>query len=141
MKKHLTSTLAWALLCVAVTSAALIYFAYDKTEHLAGSDWCGRAIGAARATERPEAAIVQCYSLMKDQINALALDSHIAHGTLALCLLTLVVIVLAGARANFRAGRDGISGDISRDKAVDLAVDRVVDAAEDEAEIVKRGEP
>lgn len=124
---------SWALLAVALTTGALIYFAYDKTEHLAGADWCGRAVAASRGGERPESAIQGCFGLMSKQIDALAIDSHIAHGALALALLVLVVIVLAGGKLSFRAGRDGVSGDISRNEAAE----RVAHAADEEAERIK----
>lgn len=125
----------WALVCVAITTGALIYFAWDKTEHLAGADWCGRAVAASREAERPDSAISGCYGLMTKQIEALALDSHIAHGTVALALLVLVVIVLSGGRLSFRASKDGIDADISRDEAAE----RVANAADAEAERITRG--
>lgn len=133
MMRHLIST--WALVCVAITSAALIFFAYDKTEHLAAADWCARAIGAAKQGERPESAITGCFGLMSKQIDALALDSHIAHGTIALALLVLVVIVLAGGRLHFRASKEGLETNIGRDEAAE----RVADAADEEAERIKGG--
>lgn len=131
--RHLVNT--WALVCVAITTGALIYFAWDKTEHLAGADWCARALHASREGERPESAISGCYSLMSRQIEALALDSHIAHGSIAIALLVLVVIVLSGGRLSFRASKDGIDADISRDEAAE----RVAHAADAEAERITRG--
>lgn len=124
---------SWALLAVAITTGALIYFAYDKTEHLSAPDWCARVGWAADKGQRPESAIEGCYSLMSRQIEALAIDSHIAHGSIAIALLVLVVIVLAGGRLSFRGGKDGVDLDISRDEAAQ----QVADAAEHEAERIQ----
>lgn len=110
---------SWALLAVAFTTGALIFFAYDKTEHLSAPDWCARAGWAAKQGDRPESAIQGCFGLMSKQIDALAIDSHIAHGTIALALLVLVVIVLAGGRLSFRGSRDGVDLDISRNEAAE----------------------
>ncbi|MBX7459569.1 hypothetical protein [Qipengyuania huizhouensis] len=131
--RHLVST--WALVCVAVATAALIFFAYDKTEHLSAPDWCARAGWAAKQGDRPESAIQGCFGLMSKQIDALAIDSHIAHGTIALALLVLVVIVLAGGRLSFRGGKDGVDLNISRNEAAE----RVADAADEEADRIKGG--
>ena len=83
----------WALLAVAVTTAAMIYFANRLISWLAAPDWCGRAVHASREGERPESAITGCYGLMTRQVDALALNSHLAIGVLGLCLAVLVVIV------------------------------------------------
>lgn len=127
----------WALIAVAVTSAALIYFAHWLIERIASPDWCNRALGAAEyANGRPEYAVGGCFALLNRQIEALALNSHIAFGVLALCLAVLVVIVLAGGKVNFRASKDGVEADISRDvadaardvaKAADAKADEIVE--------------
>lgn len=131
----------WALIAVAVTSAALIYFAHWLIERIASPDWCARAIGAGKTAEaRAEYAVGGCFNLLNKQVEALALNSHIAFGVLALCLAVLVVIVLAGGRVNFRASREGVEADISRDVA-DAAKD-VAQAAEAKAdEIVEEAKP
>jgi hypothetical protein len=102
----------WALLAVAVTTASLIFFAHRLIGWLAAADWCGRAVHASREGERPESAITGCYGLMTRQIDALALNSHLAIGVLALCLLVLIVIVLAGGRLSFKANKDGVETEI-----------------------------
>lgn len=109
----------WALVAVAVTSIALIAFAGWLIDLLSGPDWCGRAIGAERASgkARSQESVDGCLSLMHEQVHALALNSHLAIGTIALSLLVLVVIVLAGGRLSFTANKDGISGDIGKDAA------------------------
>lgn len=113
----LHSIRTWALIAVVVTSAALIVFAYRLIGWLAAPDWCGRAIAAGREGERPESAITGCFGLMTRQVEALALNSHLAIGVIGLALLVLVVIVLAGGKLSFTASRTGVSADIGRDAA------------------------
>tara|TARA_Y100001951_G_scaffold88698_2_gene80470 strand:- start:8968 stop:9378 length:411 start_codon:yes stop_codon:yes gene_type:complete len=127
----------FALICVAVTTAFIIYMRVWETNILSGDGWCARAIGASNAAEsRPEFAVKGCYDLMQAQVDALALNSHMDTGVIGLCLAVLVVIVVAGGRLAFRAGADGVSGDIGREEAAD----RVAEAAVEEAEEVKAGE-
>lgn len=104
----------WALVAVAVTSAALIYFAWRLIGMIAAPDWCSRAIGTSTES-RPELAMGECFALLRQQVEALAINSHFAIGTLALCLAVLVIIVLAGGRLTFRANREGVEADIARD--------------------------
>ena len=128
----------WALLAVVVTSAALIYFGWRLIALLSEPTWCNRAIGAVeRADGRPESAVAGCFALLTQQVDALALNSHLVIGTLALCLLVLVVIVLAGGRLSFKASRDGVEGDIGKGPAeaaasgAKQAAEAAVETAED----------
>jgi hypothetical protein len=102
----------FALVCVGVTSAYVMYMGFWHTELLAASNWCNRAIGAADKGDKPEFAVSGCFSLLKDQVSALAWDSHINNAVIALCLLALMVIVVAGGKISFAASRDGVSGNI-----------------------------
>lgn len=128
----------FALVCVAATSlfimgvsAWLIY--------LLQSDWCGRAVGAAeQASARPEYAVGGCFSLLNQQVAALAWSNHIALGVLALSLFVLIVIVIAGGRASFKLSKDGVEGDVSREAE---AAQIVATAAQDKAEEVKDAAP
>lgn len=125
---------SWALVSVAVTTLALIGFGAWLISILASPDWCNRALGDAKYTEGPpEYAIGGCFSLMTRQVQALAINSHIVLGTLALCLAVLVVIVLAGGKLSFTANRDGMSADIAKDEAAQT----VADAAQDTADAIK----
>ncbi|MBO9516774.1 MAG: hypothetical protein J7493_01760 [Porphyrobacter sp.] len=101
----------WALVAVAVTSAALIYFAWRLIGLIAAPDWCNRAMGT-----RTDLAMGECFALLRQQVEALAINSHFAIGTLALCLAVLVIIVLSGGRLSFRANRDGVEADIARER-------------------------
>lgn len=105
---------AFGLACVAVTSAFLIWLSMHLIEILAARDWCLRAIGADRASTSAGNidALTACVGLLTLQVRALAIDSHIAIGTLALCLAVLVVVVIANARVQLKAGPDGVDGTI-----------------------------
>lgn len=105
----------FALVCVAITSGFLMYLAYWLISILSAPDWCTRAIGAAQQSNRPESAIGSCFVLLQQQIAALALNSHIAIGIIALCLGVLMVIVVAGGKLSFRAGKDGVNADVGSD--------------------------
>lgn len=108
----------FGLLCVAVTSAYLIYLSSRLVDILAARDWCAQAIGADKATNGLPGgvdALTACVGLLTLQVKALAMDSHIAIGTLALCLAVLVVVVIANARIEGKAGPEGLSGGIRHD--------------------------
>lgn len=138
MSDHRSSIRTWALVVVGATSAFLIGISIWLTFILSAPDWCNRAVGAAKYVDgRPAEAIQGCFGLLSRQVKALALNSHIAIGIIALCLLVLVVIILAGGRVNFTASKDGVSADIGRERAAK----RVADAARDEAEQIKQETP
>lgn len=89
-----------AVICVAITSVYIMYMGYRLNETLAGPDWCSRAIGADRATAgtgRVDIA-ASCVSLLTVQLKSIATNSHILFGVIALCLLALIVIVIAGGQ-------------------------------------------
>lgn len=126
----------WALIAVGVTSAALIGFGAWLIYLLGDTDWCGRAVGASKTADaRPEYAVGGCFSLLNQQVTALSINSFIALGTLALCLAVLVVIVLAGAKLDFKASKDGVEANVSHDAAD--AADAMVGAAVDKADEIK----
>ena len=103
----------FALICVAITSIFAMSMVGVYT-YLLQSDWCAQAMGAAQLANRPESAIGGCFALLQDQVSALAINSYIFGGVIALCLAVLVVIVIAGGRLSFKAGRDGVEGNIGR---------------------------
>lgn len=127
---------SWALAAVALTSLALIGFAAWLIWLLGVADWCGRAVGATKAADaRPEYAVGACFNLLNKQVEALSINSFIALGTLALCLAVLVVIVLAGGKLSFKAGKDGVETDIGRQP--EAAAQFVADTAQGAADQVK----
>lgn len=133
----------WALIAVAVTSVAMIGFGWWLIQILASPNWCSRAIGAAEGQDvRPEYAVAGCFQLLRRQVDALALNSHFALGTLALCLSVLVVIVLAGGRLSFKGSKQGVEMDVGRDHGKVAGARRVERAARQErAEIESEVNP
>lgn len=99
---------AAAVTCVAITSAFIMWMGYRINEVLAGPLWCSRAIGADKAASDSKIdAASSCIGLLTIQLKSLATNSHILLGSLALCLLTLIVIVIAGANNLDLAGLGG----------------------------------
>lgn len=129
---------AFALLCVAATSAFLGYLALKLIAVLSSPNWCSTALQAEKITAKDTfVGLTACVELLKIQLNALALNSQIVIGTFALCLGVLVVIVIAGARLAGK-GPGGVEFDVSSDPA-SQAADEVADAAVDKAEEIKGG--
>lgn len=127
---------AFALVCVAATSAFLCYLVLKLIGVLSSPSWCSTALQAERITAKDTfVGLTACVDLLKIQLNALALNSQIVVGTFALCLGVLVVIVLAGARLAGK-GPGGVEFDVSSDP-VAQAVDQVAGAAKNEAEEIK----
>lgn len=139
MKAPHNSIRTWALIAVATTSAAIIYFAYWLIGQLASADWCNRALGASNYVDgRPEFAVQACKELLLTQVKALAWNSHLAIGVLAMSLLVLVVIVLAGGRLSFTASKSGVSGNLSREEvAPEEAAQFVADEAQNAADQIE----
>ncbi|MFL6728069.1 MAG: hypothetical protein ACJ8FS_16375 [Sphingomicrobium sp.] len=107
-----------AVICVAITSAYVMLMGYWINDTLAGPLWCSRAIGADKVdTNSKVDAATACVSLLTIQLKSLATNSHILFGVVALCLLTLIVIVVAGARLDFKASKEGIEGHMDRSGA------------------------
>lgn len=106
----------YAVVVVSLTSLFVIGMCIWLTMILAAPEWCGRALGAEKASPgRTLEGLKACINLMSDQVSALAWNSHIYAATIALCLLVLMVIVIAGGRVSFSASKTGLSGNISRD--------------------------
>ena len=129
---------AFALLCVAVTTGFIIYMQVALTEILAAPDWCARAINAEKlAVTRSTSAIESCVSLLDKQVGSLALNSHIFAGIIALSLLVLIVIVVAGARLDLEASKEGVKAKMGRDDAVPV---EVVNAPTDPVPVEPKGD-
>jgi hypothetical protein len=106
---------AFALLCVAATSAFLGYLALQLIDTLSSPSWCSTALQAERITPGNSfAGLTACIDLLKIQLGALAANSKIVIGTFALCLGVLVVIVIAGAK---------LAGELPGGGKVDLSKD------------------
>lgn len=121
---------AFALLCVAATSAFLGYLALTLIDTLASPAWCSKALQAERITAKDTfVGLTACVDLLKIQLRSLALNSQIVIGTFALCLGVLIVIVIAGARLAGK-GPGGLEVDVSPAQAADAVADAAVDKAD-----------
>ena len=102
---------AFALVCVAATSAFLAYLALLLIKVLSSPTWCSTAMQAERITQKDSfVGLTACVDLLKIQLQSLALNSQIVIGTFAMCLGVLIVIVIAGAKL---AGRLPGGGEIN----------------------------
>lgn len=126
----------FALICVAVTSAFVMYMRYWQLQTLSSPDWCNRAMKAEQIQDssRLDAALA-CVGLQKVQIEAIATNSFIDGGTIALCLLALMVIVVAGGHLSVASKLGSVN--IGRDKVE--AAQHVADEAQDAATEIKTG--
>lgn len=129
----------FALICVAAASLYVGVMGWWITTTLASPSWCARALGAGSISgkDRTVMGLDGCIDLLKVQLKSLGWNSHILFGVVALCLLVLMVIVIAGGRVSFSASKDGVSGEIGKGPPAAKAAARVADAAMDEAEKVK----
>lgn len=122
----------YALWCVAITSAFVMGMGWWINTTLASPTWCARALGAGDITGKDSTVkgLEGCVALLKIQLGALGINSHILFGVIALCLLVLMVIVIAGGRVSFKGGKDGVSADIvSADAPLPPAVVAAVEVA------------
>lgn len=120
----------FALVCVAVTTAYVMFMGYRLNEVLAGPDWCRRALGAEKvsATDGAIKGLDACVGLLTIQLRSLATNSHILFGVIALCLAVLIVIVIAGGKLDFEANKDGARGSIG--PAADAKAETLADAGD-----------
>jgi len=135
----------FALVCVALTSGFLIWLAVKLVNILAADDWCERAMGAADDVQgrvRAEFAVSGCFKFLDNQLDALALNSHIAIGVIAMCLAVLMVIVIAGGKLSFTGNARGVSMNVGADREEARAdgARQVERAAREERRAVEQGE-
>ena len=100
---------AFAVICVAVIAAFMMWMSNKVINTLSGPGWCATALGAGKATSTEGAVkgLDSCVSLLTIQLHSLSNTGLILLGTVALCLLVLVVVVIAQARLEVRKGPDG----------------------------------
>lgn len=103
----------FALVCVAITSIFVMAMIIWLTRLLSDPSWCDRAIGAAKDASQRASAFGGCFSLLTQQMAALATNSFIFGGCVALCLAALMIIVVAGGKISFSGNKDGVSANIS----------------------------
>lgn len=128
---------AAALAVVAITSAYVMWMGYRLNETLSGPGWCSKALGADRAdTDSKIDVAASCVGLLTIQLKSIATNSHILFGVVALCLLVLIVIVIAGGRLSLKASKDGVDANMGRD-AAPAAAQHVADEAQVAADQIK----
>lgn len=128
---------SFAVLCVAASAGFLCYMAIWLTTVLSSSEWCAKAIQAEKITPgNTFVGLTSCVELLKIQLQAISMNSQIVVGSFALCLLVLVVIVVAGAKA---AGRlpGGIEFDVSRQEAAEHVVHGAQNAAREVSDTIE----
>lgn len=131
-KGHNTVPVA-ALICVAVTSLFLMYMNNKVIDILASPSWCSKALQAEKISSQNFGGLTACNDLLTIQLKSLATNSHIQSGTIALCLLVLIVIVIAGGRLNFSASKSGVNTSIGKDVDPVQAAQTTADAAQEKA--------
>lgn len=130
---------AAALVCVAITSLYLMYMGYRINEILSGPGWCRTALGAEKvsATDGTVKGLDACVGLLTIQLKSLATNSHILFGVVAMCLLVLIVIVIAGGKLNFSASKTGITANMARESVDPVeAAQSVADAGQEQADAI-----
>lgn len=108
----------FALVCVAISSAYVMYMGWWLVRLLSANDWCVRALGAGKQADGNRELIKgaeACVELMSQQIGALSVNSYIYGASTAICLMALMVIVIAGGRISFKGGKDGVSAEIGKE--------------------------
>lgn len=126
----------FAVLCVAALMGFLGYMMVWQTNILSSPSWCAKSMGAEKVAPGQDPtqvleALKSCNNLLMVQLEAVATDSHINHTAGALAVLFLIIVVVAGARASFKASKSGIEGSISRDDAADEVAEAAVHKAEE----------
>lgn len=125
-----------ALICVAVTSLFLMYMNWKIVNILASPDWCSKALQAEKISTQNFGGLTACVDLLTIQLKSLATNSQIQNGVIALSLLVLIVIVIAGGKLDFTFNKDGASASMSKETPEGAAAKRTAGAAVDEAQAI-----
>lgn len=96
-----------AVICVAITTGYVMFMGYWLIEILSSPEWCGKALQAEKISSQNFGGLTACIDLLKIQLRSLAVNSYMLFGVIALCLLTLIVIVIAGAHLAGKVSKDG----------------------------------
>jgi hypothetical protein len=130
----------FAVLCVAATGGYLAYMTDRMASVLESSGWCAKAIQAEKISPGTTyVGLTTCVDMLKIQLQAIATGFHISVGSFALTLIVLIVVVIAGAHATFKAGSGGIEGSVGRDAP--QAAQAVADSAQTTADVIKDAAP
>ena len=127
----------FAVVCVAITSGFVMWLASWVIGVLAGPGWCRTALGAEKVSgsDGTIKGLDACVGLLTIQLRALATNSFIMLGVMAMSLLVLVVVVIAGARLDLKASATGVEANMSGDAPE--AAQKVADKAQDAADVIK----
>jgi hypothetical protein len=126
----------FAVGCVAAVGVYLAYMTNQLLKVLTSTDWCAHAIQAEKISPGSTyVGLTTCVSLLTIQLQAVATGFHISVGSFALTLIVLIVVVIAGAHATFKAGSGGIEGSVGRDAPE--AAQAVADSAQNKADDIK----
>jgi hypothetical protein len=123
-----------AVVCVAVTSVYIMWMSTKFLAILSSPEWCGKALQAEKISSQNFGGLTACTDLLKIQLNAIARGFLINNGTVALCLLTLIVLVIAAGKLDLKANKDGIDLGLSREEQVKKAAVAGAQAATDSAQ-------
>jgi hypothetical protein len=130
----------FAVGCVAATGLYLAYMTNQLLQVLTSPHWCANAIQAEKISPGSTyVGLTTCVSLLTIQLQAVATGFHISVGSFALTLIVLIVVVIAGAHATFKAGSQGIEGSVGRDAPA--AAQTVADSAQTTADVIKDQTP
>jgi multidrug efflux pump subunit AcrB len=131
----------FAVLCVGCIAGFIMWTASWVLAVLASPGWCRTALGAEKVSgsDGTIKGLDACVGLLTIQLKALAANSYIFGGVMALCLLVLIVIVIAGAKLDVLANKDGVHALMSRDAPA--AAQQVADRAQDAADTIKDATP
>jgi len=142
VKQPITPVRIAALVCVAVTSIFLMYMNAKIVDILASPDWCGKALQAEKISTQNFGGLTACVDLLTIQLKSLATTSQIQNGVIALSLLVLIVIVIAGGKLDFSFNKEGASASMSKETPASEAAKRTANAAVAEAsDIVAEEDP
>ena len=130
----------FAVLTVAVISLYIMWIGWTLIDILSSPDWCSKALQAERISAQNFGGLTACNNLLEIQLRSLATNSHILFGVVALCLLTLIVIVIAGGRLSLSASKTGVNANIGKDD-VGQAAQAVADEAQEAADGFKAAGP
>jgi hypothetical protein len=113
----------FAVICVAVTSAFVMYMSYLLIQILSSPEWCGKALQAEKISSQNFGGLTACIDLLKIQLKSLANNSYIFGVVTALCLLTLNVIVIAGGRLSFAVSKTGATANMGKEDVEAIPVE------------------
>jgi hypothetical protein len=129
----------FAVICVGVTSVFVMVMSNKLTNILSSPEWCGKALQAEKISSQNFGGLTACVDLLKIQLVSVSHVSLIYAGVIALCLLTLIVIVIAGARLDLKASATGIEANMDQSGAAAAGAQAATDSAQATASAIAAG--